>query len=81
MNLTPNMGTTDRYIRGIVGLILTVYAAISLNPIIAIPVAIITYTVATRWCFMYQLVGLNTGCHIKPSSKKRTQQYHRGLGT
>jgi len=79
MKMTPNMGTLDRYIRGILGLMLTIYAAIALNPILAIPIAIITYTVATRWCFMYQMFGINTGCHINPNKKTGRNNMFEGL--
>lgn len=57
-----NMGTTDRYIRSIMGIIFAIYAAIMFNPIIAIPSIIIAYTVATRWCILYHFLGINTGC-------------------
>lgn len=79
MQLTPNMGKLDRIIRSIIGLILTIYAAMEYNPILAIPIAIITYTVATRWCFMYQMFGLNTGCHINPNKKTGRNNIVEGL--
>jgi len=58
-----NMGTTDRYIRAIMGIVFAIYAAIMFDPIIAIPSIIIAYTVATRWCILYHFLGINTGCH------------------
>jgi len=56
------MGTTDRYIRATIGIAIGIYAAISFNPIVAIPVVIIAYTVTTRWCILYHFLGINTGC-------------------
>lgn len=79
MKLIPNMGTLDRTIRTLIGVLLTIYAAISLNPILAIPISIITYTVATRWCLMYQFIGINTGCHIDAQQKKGRNNILEGL--
>ena len=60
-----NMGTIDRYIRATMGIAFAVYAAMTLNPILAIPILIVTYTVVTRWCLLYHFLGINTGCHLK----------------
>ena len=59
-----NMGTTDRYIRATIGVVFAIYAVMYFSPIIAIPSIVIAYTVATRWCILYQLLGINTGCHL-----------------
>ena len=58
-----NMGTTDRYIRATAGIMFAIYAGMKLDPIIAIPSIIIAYTVVTRWCLLYHMMGINTGCH------------------
>jgi len=63
-----NMGTIDRYIRATIGIALAVYAAMTLNPIIALPILIVTYTVVTRWCLLYHFMGINTGCHMKDNN-------------
>ena len=68
-----NMGIVDRYIRSTMGIALAIYAAITLSPIFAIPVVIIVYTVSTRWCILYQLMGINTGCHLDENDTKGTR--------
>ena len=68
-----NMGTVDRYIRSTIGIALAIYAVMTLNPIAAIPVIIIVYTVSTRWCILYQLMGINTGCHLNENDTKGTR--------
>jgi hypothetical protein len=64
--MKPNMGTTDRVIRAIVGV-----AALAAWPlglvegtlgIIALVVGIVLLlTVLLRWCPPYDLLGINTG--------------------
>ena len=66
-----NMGTTDRYIRTAMGIAFTIFAAMTLKPIMLVPVLIIAYTVSTRWCFLYHLMGINTGCHHTTARKGR----------
>ena len=64
--MKPNMGTLDRSIRTVVGIVL-----ISLWPlgmlqgtlaIVAVVVGIVMFaTVLLRWCPPYDLLGINTG--------------------
>jgi len=68
-----NMGTMDRYIRASMGIAFAIYAAMTLKPIFAIPVLIIAYTVSTRWCLLYQMMGINTGCHLEEKDTKGTR--------
>jgi hypothetical protein len=79
MKLIPNMGTIDRLIRISMGISLATYAIMSFTPIIIIPIIIIMFTVTTKWCFMYQMFGLNTGCHINPKEKKGRNNVTEGL--
>lgn len=64
-----NMGTIDRIIRIIVGIGFVVYSVHYLNPMMALPSIVIAYTVGTRWCLFYHLMGINTGCHLDKERK------------
>ena len=66
-----NMGKVDRIIRSTAGIIFIAYALYTFDPIWIIPIVIITYTVATRWCILYQMLGINTGCHLEETSVKK----------
>ena len=59
------MGKIDRYIRTAIGIGIALYALINFEFIIALPSIVIAYTVATRWCILYHLLGINTGCHLE----------------
>lgn len=65
------MGTIDRYIRATAGAALAIYAVINFNIFIAIPIIIIAYTVATRWCILYQFLGINTGCNRETDGSQK----------
>ncbi len=64
--MKPNMGTVDRVIRAIVGIVLIAAFLLELLAgtigIIALVVAVVLLlTAALRWCPPYALLGVNTG--------------------
>jgi len=64
--MKPNMGTTDRVIRAIVGVVAIAVWPLGLvegTPgIIALVVGVVLLgTVLLRWCPPYDLLGINTG--------------------
>lgn len=64
--MKPNMGTTDRVIRAIVGVVALAAWPLGLVEgtlgIIALVVGIVLLvTVLLRWCPPYDLLGINTG--------------------
>lgn len=64
--MKPNMGTVDRVIRAIVGIVLIVAFLLELLAgtigIIALVVGVVLLlTAALRWCPPYTLFGINTG--------------------
>jgi hypothetical protein len=68
--MKPNMGTLDRSIRAVVGIVL-----IALWPfgvlqgtaaiVAAVVGAVLIVTVILRWCPPYDLLGINTGAREK----------------
>ena len=73
MKIKRNMGSTDRLIRSMMAIALSIYAFMTLNPIFAIPISLIAFTVSTRWCVLYQIMGINTGCHLDNNATKGTR--------
>ena len=64
--MKPNMGTVDRIIRGIVGVIAIAAWPLGLLQgtlgIVAVVVGVVLIaTAALRWCPPYALLGINTG--------------------
>lgn len=64
--MKPNMGSIDRVIRAIVGIVLIAAFLLELLAgtigIIALVVAVVLLlTAALRWCPPYALLGINTG--------------------
>lgn len=64
--MKPNMGTADRIIRGILGVIAIAAWPLGLLQgtlaIIAVVVGVVLIaTAALRWCPPYALLGINTG--------------------
>ena len=64
--MKPNMGTVDRIIRGILGVVAIAAWPLGLlqgtPAIIAVVVgAVLIATAALRWCPPYALLGINTG--------------------
>ena len=70
MKLKRNMENTDRLIRSVMAIALSIYAFMTLNPIFAIPITLIAFTVSTRWCILYQYMGINTGCSLDDNDTK-----------
>lgn len=59
MNMTKNIGKTDRLIRFAVGLALVVWGALSANWLGAIGLVLIA-TAALNWCPAYTVFGFST---------------------
>lgn len=64
--MKPNMGTLDRVIRAIVGIVLIALWPLGLlqgtAAIVALVVGVVLIvTVILRWCPPYDLLGINTG--------------------
>jgi len=64
--MKPNMGTTDRAIRAIVGIVAIAAWPLGLAEgtlgVIALVVGVVLIgTVLLRWCPPYDLLGINTG--------------------
>ena len=76
-----NMGVIDRYIRTSIGMAFLVYAGFTLNPVLLIPIAIVGYTVSTKWCLLYQMMGINTGCHLSGEYRRGRNVIAEGLLT
>lgn len=69
-----NIGTIDRIIRRLIGISFAIFAAMKLDSIMAIPSIIIVYTVITRYCPAYYLIGINTGCNKKSNKSKHARE-------
>ena len=68
--MKPNMGTLDRSIRAIVGIVLVALWPLGLlqgtPAIVALVVGVVLLiTAILRWCPPYSLLGINTGAHDK----------------
>ena len=68
--MKPNMGTLDRSIRAIVGIVLVALWPLGLlqgtPAIVALVVGVVLLiTAILRWCPPYTLLGINTGAHDK----------------
>jgi len=66
--MKPNMGTVDRSIRAIIGIVLIALWPLELLQgtlaIVALVVGIVLLgTALLRWCPPYDLLGINTGAH------------------
>ncbi|MDC1286476.1 DUF2892 domain-containing protein [Gammaproteobacteria bacterium] len=66
--MKPNMGTVDRSIRAVVGIVLIALWPLGLLQgtlaIVALVVGIVILgTALLRWCPPYDLLGINTGAH------------------
>ena len=66
--MKPNMGTLDRGIRTVVGIVLIALWPLGLLQgtfaIVAVVAGIVMFaTVLLRWCPPYDLLGINTGAH------------------
>lgn len=66
--MKPNMGTTDRIIRTIAG-ILAMTAGLYLQSWWGLVGVVLLITAATRFCMPYELLGINT-CDKKSDEKK-----------
>ena len=72
--MKPNMGTTDRAIRAIVGIVAIAAWPLGLAEgtlgVIALVVGVVLIvTVLLRWCPPYDLLGINTGAGKDSSAK------------
>jgi len=66
--MKPNIGTVDRSIRAVVGIVLIALWPLGLLQgtfaIVALVVGIVMLgTALLRWCPPYDLLGINTGAH------------------
>ena len=65
-----NVGTTDKIIRIVVGLIL-VYLGYIISPWIYVLAIIVLLTAAMGYCCLYSLLGINT-CPMKKQENQKT---------
>ena len=68
--MKPNMGTLDRSIRAIIGIVLVALWPLGLlqgtPAIVALAVGVVLLVTAIlRWCPPYTLLGINTGARDK----------------
>jgi len=67
MALTPNVGKTDRLVRGVVGALLLVGAAVTfssgstaLAAVAGVAGIVLLVTAATQFCGLYRVLGMST---------------------
>lgn len=81
--MIKNIGSLDRFVRLIIGLVLFGSALVSTSPILAIIGIFAIYESLSSWCIFYQLIGRNT-CPLPNSSPSRRLNlipyYLSGLG-
>jgi len=63
--MTCNIGKTDRIIRAIVGVAVLVWVIMSGDIIADVVGGILLVTALIKWCPLYALFGINTGCKTK----------------
>ncbi|MEI7497916.1 MAG: DUF2892 domain-containing protein [Candidatus Falkowbacteria bacterium] len=68
MNMKPNVGTTDRIIRIIIGLAIIGWGVYAKNWLGVIGL-IVLVTGVIGWCGLYTILGLNTTCKCGPDCK------------
>lgn len=75
---TKNLGTPDRIVRTVLGLILIVIGATSQNPILILIGLFTLYEALSSWCVLYALLGKNT-CPIKKAQNPLQLIFLTGL--
>jgi hypothetical protein len=64
--MTANVGTTDRIVRAVLGVLALIAALLTSNIIFGVIGVVMLFTASVRWCALYAPFGIST-CAVEPN--------------